>query len=810
MSRFVVTRGCAAALALALLPCAISAQAFTESTLYSFSTADGVQPVSVIQASDGNFYGTAYFGGTGWSTTCPQLETAELTFTDFWGCGTIFKVTPAGGFSVLHNLNGTSDGSQPGPLVEGSDGNLYGVALEGGVNSSGTFFRITPSGSFTVLYPFTGGANGAYPIAITLANDGNFYGTTIGGGSLTVTRYGYGTIFKITPSGTFTSLYSFSGGSPDGGTPDGLVQGSDGFLYGSTQEAGNASACANPWGTVFKFSLTAKTISTLNTFCATVVNPQDAGVASSSQAVNPDISLPTKAGTGGQGVTGLWTPGLNPKTLTEGSDGNFYGTSYGYYYDSDTEEITLYPTIFKISPTGTLKNFYTFSEPSSGSLVGLTLGSDGNFYGTSATTVFQMTPAGVITTMFTAPTGTSTSALSPYLLIQASDGDIYGALPQEVLAATTTVGGTIFELEPAASMPAPVQLTFSSATVAPGTAVTLDWSVVNGFSATMQQCYAFVQGNTPGAGTWTGLQTGTVSDSAYSGSASITPTQAGTYTYALTCGGQESGFATLTALPPAVTTTTLPGGYTTVAYSATLAVDNGLAPYNWSVTAGALPAGLTLNATTGAISGTPTQAGTSNFTVTVKDSESQPLTGTANLSLTVVAAAVSANPSSLSIAAPGSSASTMLTISGFATSSITFSCSGLPSEAACTFGNPTVSNGSETVSLQVSTTAASSARLLAPSNKQRGNMLYALALPGAIWLGCLCGARRRRYCRYWTGLLVVLFLTAAISMTACGGGGSGGGTGTSNSGTPVGTSTVVVTATGGAQTVTMNLSVNVQ
>ena len=132
-----------------------------------------------------------------------------------------------------------------------------------------------------------------------------------------------------------------------------------------------------------------------------------------------------------------------------------------------------------------------------------------------------------------------------------------------------------------------------------------------------------------------GLQTGTLVSNVYSGSATLTPTLSGTYTYALTCGGQESGFATLTVAPLSIATTGLPLGTAGTAYTASLAASSGTAPYKWSISSGSLPPGLTLSASTGAISGTPTGAGTSSFRVVVTDSEETPVTATTELSLTI-------------------------------------------------------------------------------------------------------------------------------------------------------------------------------
>jgi uncharacterized protein (TIGR03437 family) len=135
-------------------------------------------------------------------------------------------------------------------------------------------------------------------------------------------------------------------------------------------------------------------------------------------------------------------------------------------------------------------------------------------------------------------------------MLQASDGNFYGvgvgfSLPG--LGIFSPNPGVIYRLAVSPPLPAPVQLSLSQPQVAVNGSVTLSWKVANGFSTTLQQCFASVQNGAAGAGNWSGIQTGSVTGGAYSGSAVITPTAAGTYTYALACGGVESGYATLTA-----------------------------------------------------------------------------------------------------------------------------------------------------------------------------------------------------------------------------------------------------------------------
>jgi uncharacterized repeat protein (TIGR03803 family) len=198
----------------------------TLTTLHSFSGADGFGPqASLIQATDGNFYGATSWGGT---TSCINI--------DGQGCGTVFKITPAGALTVLHNFKGT-DGAQPRcALVQGTDGNFYGTTVLGGSKGYGTVFEVTSSGAFTTVYNFCSRANcvdGANPEAgLILGTDGKFYGTTDQGG-----KGHEGTVFSLTPGGKLTIFYHFSFGMTLGQPEAGLVQATDGSFYGATLAA---------------------------------------------------------------------------------------------------------------------------------------------------------------------------------------------------------------------------------------------------------------------------------------------------------------------------------------------------------------------------------------------------------------------------------------------------------------------------------------------------------------------------------------------------------------------------------------------
>jgi len=370
----------------------------TESVLYFFGTGneDGVLPRGgLIQGSDGNFYGTTEFGGEG-------------------GEGAVFKITPAGVESVLYSFasgtNYATDGFYPwAPLIQASDGNFYGTTVYGGVHNQGTVFKITPLGVETALYSFSGGTDGSAPYAgVIQGGDGNFYGTTEAGGVNNA-----GTVFKVTPAGVETPLYSFgTNGSMDGAQPYArLIEGRDGNFYGTTVAGGTTGS-----GTVFKIT--------------------SAGV----ETVLHSFTWPASGSTDGA---------FPYAGLVEGSDGNFYGTTV--FGGSDTAcfvGLNGCGVVFKIMSSGVETVLYIFSGSLDGGPDGagpyapLIQGSDGYFYGTTQSggttgsgTVFKVTRAGVETVLhsFSGGVGDNTDGAFPTsALIEGSDGNFYG---------TTSKGG---------------------------------------------------------------------------------------------------------------------------------------------------------------------------------------------------------------------------------------------------------------------------------------------------------------------------------------------------------------------------------
>jgi uncharacterized repeat protein (TIGR03803 family) len=194
--------------------------------LYTFTGgADGSFPNSLTQGADGNFYG---------STLCGPESPAN----SFSGYGTIFKITPAGVLTTLHAFTGASDGGNPGKVIEGGDGNLYGIAT---YPTIGTIFKVTPAGLRSTLYVFQG-INGTGSAGLTRSSDGNVYGTTADGGLPQ-----FGSIFRIDPAGLVTS-YIF-GGSTTAGRPGKLFEGENHNLYGAADIGG-----ASNKGTIFRLS----------------------------------------------------------------------------------------------------------------------------------------------------------------------------------------------------------------------------------------------------------------------------------------------------------------------------------------------------------------------------------------------------------------------------------------------------------------------------------------------------------------------------------------------------------------------------
>jgi len=378
----------------------------TLQTLCSFN--DGPYPTATLTlGNDGNFYGTTEGGGSS-------------------GDGTVFNVTTNGVLTTLVSFVGTNGESPQAGLTLGNDGNFYGTTGEGGSSGDGTVFKVTTNGVLTTLVSF-GFTNGAAPTAaLTLGSDGNFYGTTEGGGITNSTfSFGMGTVFKVTTNGVLTTLVSFAG--TNGASPSAaLTLGSDGNFYGTTSAGGNINLNGDSGdGTVFKVT-TNGVLTTLVSFGFT------------------NGAAPTAA-------------------LTLGNDGNFYGTTRGGGNDDPTVNGDSGDgTVFKVTTNGTLTTLVIFAGTNGEvPLAALTLGNDGNFYGTTEGggnninlnvnggygdgTVFKVTTNGTLTTLVSFA---YTNGAEPWTtLTLGSDGNFYGTTEGGGITFTFSLGmGTVFRL----------------------------------------------------------------------------------------------------------------------------------------------------------------------------------------------------------------------------------------------------------------------------------------------------------------------------------------------------------------------------
>jgi uncharacterized repeat protein (TIGR03803 family) len=386
----------------------------TETILHSFYGApvsDGDHPTSLMQASDGNFYGLAD--------------------------NVVFKITPDGVETIPWDV------ALPPAVIQAKDGNFYGTTA-GGANGAGAFVKITPDGVETVLYSFGASpSDGAQPNrAVIQASDGNFYGTTISGGdnycpNILGDSHNCGTVFKITPEGVETILHSFGASRSDGDQPDaGVLEASDGNFYGTTDDGG-ANTClgigidvevTNNCGTVFK--------------------------------VTPD-GVETVFYSFGASLADGQTPVGN---VIQASDGNLWGTTSAGGGLPCADPNSCGGTVFRITLSGEETIVYRFpSTPADlGDVSGVFFqGIDGNFYGTTLTAgpyenpggiVYQLTPDGIETTLYSFDSMGS-DGVRPVFLMQARDGTLYGTTDsgggqQTLNGQLLMAAGTVFKLTP--------------------------------------------------------------------------------------------------------------------------------------------------------------------------------------------------------------------------------------------------------------------------------------------------------------------------------------------------------------------------
>ena len=314
-------------------------------------------------------------------------------------------LTPA----VIYNFSRTThyDVDALGALVQDAAGNFYGTTQSGGDFGYGSVYRVTAAGVFTTLYSFQGSDGSTPSSALLLYSDGNLYGTTFDGGS-----FDYGTVFRLTPAGVLTTLHTFY--YEDGRLPrGGLAAGTDGNLYGTTVEGGTHNT-----GTVFQIT-PAGALTTLHSFVR--------GEGTAPQA-----------------------------TLVLGTDGNFYGTTA---FDGSTDERNIGPgSVFRISPAGVFQALHLFNDKVDGydPLSSLVQGSDGAFYGTNPDgglngtgTIFRVTTDGTFSVIYTFSypdgNGFNGDGIAPTAtLLDGGDGQFYGLTS----AGGPNGSGTVFSVTP--------------------------------------------------------------------------------------------------------------------------------------------------------------------------------------------------------------------------------------------------------------------------------------------------------------------------------------------------------------------------
>jgi len=393
---------------------AAPAQSVYFTTLASFNGTNGADPEApVIQGADGNLYGTTDYGGAHYCGVTP--------------CGTVYKITLAGTLTSLYSFcsqPGCADGIFPiAGLMQANDGSLYGTTSEGGVdfdgNSFGTVFKITPQGTLTTLYSFCASGppctDGDQPVAgLVQANDGNLYGTTLAGGLVNGGNGGSGTVFRVTPAGELTTLYDFCSQpncADGGGLRAGLVQATDGNFYGTTMGGGHD--CGENVND--------------STGCGTVFKITPGGILTILHSFDGTDGVQLRA------------------SLVQATDGNLYGTTYegGANYNNYCPHGC--GTVFKITPGGTLTTLYSFCgqsgcpdgtrpcaslvQASDGNFYGTTCGGGNSDYGTIFGTIFKITSSGTLSTLyrFCSAGYPCPDGAGPYGgLVQASDGNFYG------------------------------------------------------------------------------------------------------------------------------------------------------------------------------------------------------------------------------------------------------------------------------------------------------------------------------------------------------------------------------------------------
>ncbi len=411
---------------------------------HAFSAAGTSEPTAaLIAGTDGRLYGTTRTGG-------------------LFGRGSVYSLTPDGvggwTFAELHAFSGPDGAELLAPLVQSADGSLWGTTSKGGEADSGTVFVLDASGRLTVLHSFANSVDGAIPVGgLVQAPDGSFLGKTSTGG-----LHGYGTIFRLTPEGTFTTLHAFPG-FPEGGANSraGLIRAADGNIYGTTSEGGEFNA-----GTVFRLD-EAGTVTTIGAFDHVIGAYPEAPLVRASNGYfygcTPFGGVYRIGYLGGLTGVDLPTLGETRGALIEGSDGLLYGTAIGnpgrlFRFEPSGSGLDLFAevpelpyasllelpdgrfvgastggSVFAAATNGEVEEIHLF-RPTEGAAPrgGLIEASEGWLHGTTGGggadgvgTVFRMNLAGVLETLHDLAFFGGTTWVPNTTLLE-SGGDFYG------------------------------------------------------------------------------------------------------------------------------------------------------------------------------------------------------------------------------------------------------------------------------------------------------------------------------------------------------------------------------------------------
>ncbi len=717
-------------------------------TLFSFDFGDGYSPTAgLVQGSDGTFYGTTEEGGS-------------------YGEGTVFNITTSGSLTTLVNFSGANGDEPVGELAQGIDGSFYGTTYYGGAANDGTVFMMTTSGSLTTLCSFTGG-NGANPIAgLVQGSDGNFYGTTYDGGA-----GGVGTVFMVTTSGSLTTLYTFNG--LNGANPQaGLIQTSGGSIYGTTYAGG-----AYGYGTVFSLVPFGVTATLGMPFSYQVTTASNAPPTYSATNLPTGLSINAATGLISGTPTALGTSSVNMSASNAGGAGNATltiavvsgvpvitstlsatgssGAAFRYQIAA-TERPTSYgasglPAGLSVNTvTGLISGSTTVSGTTFATLSAINASGTG-----SANLSIYIVPPAPVFPVYASVTGTVGLPFN-YQIIASNNPTSYGATG--LLAglglndSTGVISGT-----PISTGSTRVMVSASNAGgTGTGTLIMVMVSglpVINSASSAvgttgLSFSYQITATNNPTSYGASGLPPG-LSVSTVTGLVSGTATSSGTSAAtisAINASGTGSAALTITmnSTAPVITSTSSAMATLGQAFSYRITATNNPTSFG----ASALPGGLSVNTSSGFITGTATATGTSAATI---DAINASGTGSAILTIKVIQGAPVINSSLGVRGTVGSQFVYDITATNNPTS---FSASGLP--AGLSVSNATgVISGTATAS----GTTSSTIRAINASGTGSATLVITMAPPAPVITSTLSATGT-------SGVLFTYQITAANNPTS--------------------------------------------